>query len=312
MTEFPQPNKSAVRRALAVAAYHRGEVRIAEPDLRDCRWLVPTARGLFGITMTGGVKAVLHGWFFGICEHAGQLYLFENCGQRDHAANLGRIIRLSLRNGRIAEPCVLVSGLHGNCHQIAVIADALCVVDTANQAIRRYALDGTPLGVQTPFPVAPPSDTSGAYLHVNSIAAVGNRIALLLHNGKAIPEKRSELAWLDADWNLIARVPLEGRMCHDIVPDSSGRLWHSASASGEVIRSDGLRIKVSHDMMTRGIGLLAEGMAVGICTFGPRHVRGTLNGAVVLLDAEFRVSAEIIVPGPPAGILALPEMLSAG
>lgn len=71
------------------------------------------------------------------------------------------------------------------------------------------------------------------------------------------------------------------------------------------MRSDGLRILITKDMMTRGLALTDREMAVGMCTFGPRHIRGTLNGGVAILDLAHRRLRDIDLPGPPAGIIAV-------
>lgn len=303
-TSVDMASKSAIRAALARAAYARGEVRIADPCITDCDWLVATQRGLFGVS-DAGVTRVLHGWFFGICRHADQLYVYENCGYRERTVELGRILRFDMADGMLRNPVVLVSGLHTNCHQIAIFDEILHVVDTNNQAIRRYTLEGATIDVQRPFPPATVADTSGAYVHVNSIAKIDGRVGLVLHNGVVEPKKQSELAWLDAEWNVVERVPLDGHMCHDIVVDGEGWLWHSSSESGAITRSDGLRVQVTDGMMTRGIAFARGRMAVGICAFGPRQTRGDLHGRVVLLNEAHRIVGGVDVPSGPTAILAL-------
>ena len=183
----------AIRAALAREAYDRNEIRVADPDLTDLDWLATTHRGLFGIG-AGAPRTLIHGWFFGICRHHDTLYVFENCAQWESGADFGRIIRFDIGANRLDAPAVLVVGLDRGCHQIAVIDGLLCVVDTLNQAIRRFTLEGNEVDVQRPFPAAPRTDTSGAYLHINSIAKVGDRIGLILHNGKAEPERPGEIA----------------------------------------------------------------------------------------------------------------------
>jgi hypothetical protein len=306
--------KSAFREAMARDAYARGEVRIADPDLAGQTWLVASHRGLFAIAADGAasgdlidasVKTVLYGWFFGLCRHRDALYLFENCGHRDRTVPMGRIIRLDLTDDRLSAPTVLVTGLHANCHQIAVVDRLLCVLDTANQAILRFTLDGEAVDVQRPFAAAPSSDTSGAYLHINAIAAIGDRIAIMLHNGKAIPEKTSELAWLDSDWQLIERQPLPGHSCHDIVEDERGMLWHCDSMSGDIIASDGTRAHVSDTLMTRGFAITQDAIIVGTSTFGPRHLRSKLHGGVVILNRALERRTTMTLGGSPTDIIAL-------
>jgi hypothetical protein len=295
----------AIREALARLAYDQHVVRLVDPDLDGWDWLATSHRGVFAIA-SGRIKLVVRGWFFGVCHHGNHLFLFENCGHRDYHSNLGRIIRLDLRGKTLSAPKVIATGLHNNCHQLAVIDDLLCLVDTGNQAIRRYTFEGDAVDVHCPLPVAPHTDHSGTYAHINTIAKIGGRIGLVLHNGKVLPTKTSEIVWLDDDWKMVERYALPGHHCHDIVEDELGRLWHSLSAEGDILRSDGTRIAITPDKMTRGIALKPEVMAVGISTFGPRHLRGTLNGSLALLRrSDLSKIEEIDLPAAPADVIAL-------
>lgn len=305
MTPLDDPDvRRAVRLALARADYAQGRVRIAQHDLRGYDWLVTTAYGVFAIG-GGRAVAVIHGWFFGINWAPPYVYLFQNCGHRDRESNEGRLIRLTVADGRIVDAAVLVTGLHNNCHQLRLIDDLLCLVDTANQRILRFTVAGEPVDTRAPFPHALPSNTSGGYHHMNSIAKIDGRIALMLHNGKAVPDRPSELAWLDAEWRVTDRVPLPGRCCHDIVADEAGVLWHCGSYAGELIASDGRRVRLSDQLMTRGLAFKPDALLVGLSGFGPRENRDALRGAVVLLDRAFNRLDQIALPSGPADIVAL-------
>lgn len=308
---FPtsMPTIGALREAVARDAYARNEIRRVDADLSGQRWLAATHSGLFAIT-SDATRLIAHGWFFGLCRHDDALYLYENCSHRDRSAPLGRILRFDiveerLTGRRLTGGRVIATGLHSNCHQIAIIDGLLCVIDTANQAIVRLTLEGDRVDVLHPFPVAPPSDTSGAYLHINSVAVVGDRIALILHNGKAIPEKASEIAWLDRDWDLIERRPLPGRSCHDIVEDEDGVLWHCDSLGGDLIASDGRRVHITDTLMTRGLAFTDDAIIIGMSVFGPRHLRHGLRGGVTILDRALRHRATMMMEGAPADIIAL-------
>jgi hypothetical protein len=299
----PRLSMRSIRAALARDRYHRNEVRLADPDVSGYAWLVASHRGLFAVSPKGQ-KVVLHGWFFGICRSGAKFYMFENCGSRD-PEDLGRIISFELRNGRLEAPAVLATGLHNNCHQIRIIDERLCLLDTANQAIVRFECDGFPVDIRRPFPPAPADNCRGDYLHINSIAKIGDRIAIMLHNGKARPEKPSEIAWLDGDWQVEAREQLAGHCCHDIVEDESGTIWHCASMSGEIAGSDGTRVKVTDALMTRGLAIAQDSIIVGTSTFGPRHLRDGLNGGVVIFGRNFSRKREISLGAGPTDIVAL-------
>ncbi len=301
---FEKDVRRAIRVTLARESYAQGTVRMVHGDLHGAWWLVTTHRGLFAVS-PDGIELVSHGWYFGIERHGNHIYLFENCGLRDRAANLGRIIRLHWDGRRLSDPRVMMTGLHGNAHQLKVIGGLLCLVDTASQRILRFTLAGEPVDARTPLPVALPTDTSGAYHHINSLAEVGDRIALLLHNGKAPTPRKSELVWLDRDWKVVARQFIEGYMCHDIVRDAEGTLWHSASASGEVINSKGERLKLSESLMTRALAFSQGHLLVGLSSFGERQIRDGLTGEVILLDLERKEMARFEVAAGPADVIAL-------
>ena len=301
---FDKDVRRAIRVSLARESYAQGMVRIVNGDLHGAWWLVTTHRGLFGVS-PDGIELVLHGWYFGIDRHEKHIYLYENCGLRDRAANMGRIIRLHWEGQQLSEPRVLVTGLHGNAHQLKVIDDLLCLVDTANQRIQRFTLDGAPVDIKMPLPPAPPTDISGAYHHINSLAQVDGRIALLLHNGKAPVPRKSELVWLDSDWNVASRQSIDGFMCHDIAANEEGTLWHSASASGEVISAKSTRLKLSENLMSRALAFCQGHLLVGLSSFGERQVRDGLSGEVVVLDPEGQERTRFEVPAGPADVVAL-------
>jgi hypothetical protein len=298
-------NRTAIREALGRIAYDQDHVRLAKAAIAGFDWLVASHRGIYAVR-NDSVEPVVHGWFFGLCRTDGHLFVFENCGHRDRESYRGRIVRFAFDGRTLSAPRIIVRGLHTNCHQVRVIDGLLCVVDTANQAIRRYTPDGEPVDVRRPFPIAPPTDRSGIYLHVNSIAKVAGRVGLILHNGAALPEQPSEIAWLDESWQVEERQALPGHHCHDIVEDECGRLWHSLSREGDVMRSDGVRISITSERMTRGIALRADAIAIGTSTFGPRHLRGALNGSVVVLDRDTMAPRYAMdMPAAPTDIIPL-------
>lgn len=301
---FDLDMRRSIKMALARDAYNRNLVRVAEPDVFAYRWLIATHRGVYAASESEVCKAI-HGWFFGICRHQDRFYLFENCGLRDRASGLGRIIRIDLVNGQLVNPEVLVTGLDANCHQVRIIDDLLCVVDTANQAIRRYTLSGDLIDVKHPFAVAPTTDRTGVYLHLNSLAKIGSRIAVMRNNSKVLPEKQSELAWLDTDWNPVAIDPLAGHWCHDIVEDEDGVIWHCGSKAGDILISDGRKIHITDDMMTRGLLVSATRIVVGTSTFGIRQNRDALPGSLVVFDRAFNKLCEMPLDAPPTDIAPL-------
>lgn len=295
-------SERSIRAALAGQAYATGKVRICDPDLRGYECLAASRNGLFAVDRQGS-RRIAFGFFFGLRLHGDSLFLFEACDTPNRTSRRGRLVRLTLEAGRIVRTRVIARGLDNQCHQIAVIDGLIHVVDTAHQAIRIFSPDGVPRGEHHPFPPASREDATG-YHHINSIARVRGRTAILLHNGTSTPRQPSELAWLDDDGQVLARETLPGHCCHDILEDHEGVLWHCGSLGGEVLNSAGPPVRVS-DRMTRGLAFGRDGLIVGTSLFGPRQQRTDLAGSVIFLDAQQRRLAEVELPGAPTDLIAL-------
>lgn len=298
-----KPSERSIRAALAGQAYAADHVRICDPDLRGVECLAASRNGLFAIDRDGA-RRIAYGFFFGLRRHGDMLFVFEACDVPVRQTRKGRLVRLTLNAGQIERAEVIARGLDNQCHQLAVIDERICLVDTAGQAILRFTLDGAPVDVRRPFPAAARDDTNGRYHHINSIARVRGQVAILLHNGTSVPRRPSELAWLDDDWRVIRREALSGHCCHDILEDDQGRLWHSGSLAGEVLGSAGPPVRVS-DRMTRGLAWGRQGLIVGTSLFGERHVRADLAGSVIFLDSALRKLDEVELPAAPTDLIAL-------
>lgn len=299
-------DERTIRAALADRAYAADQVRIRDPDLRGFECLAASRNGLFAVG-PHGAKRIAYGFFFGVRLHGDALFVFESCGIPSARSNKGRIVRLTLDGGRIADAAVIAKGLDNQCHQLAVIDSRICLVDTANQAIARFALDGTPADVLRPFAAATRDDGSGHYHHINSIAELRGQVAILLHNGTSTPRRQSELAWLDAHGRVVRRETLAGYCCHDILEDAEGVLWHCGSLDGEILGSNRPPMRVTAHM-TRGLALGRRGLIVGTSLFGARIDRADLAGSVIFLDARLRKFAEVELPAAPTDLIALPEL----
>lgn len=299
----PFRSKRGIRAALGKQAYAADKVRICDPDLRGYECLVASRQGLFAVNRQGA-KYVAHGFFFGLRRHGDSIFIFESCDMPQNESRMGRIVRLRVDAGRITDSAVLVKGLDNQCHQIAVIDERICVVDTANQSIPRFTLEGVAVDVKHPFPRVARGDTSEHYLHINSIARVRGHIAILLHNGMGASRVPSELAWLNDDWEVVRREPLAGYGCHDILEDHRGVVWHCGSLDGELLNSAGAPIRVS-GRMTRGLAFGRNGPIVGASIFSVRELRDEIAGSVIFLDAEMGQLDEIQLPAAPTDLIAL-------
>ena len=296
------PPDRRLRRALSRAAYRERRIRIASDDWRGFDCLVASRAGLFGVSRAR-VVPLLWGMFFGSAAHEGQVYLFEACDRPSGRSMMGRILRLRLAEGRVVDAGILVEGLDNQCHQIAMIGDLLHVVDTAAQCIRRFDADGRPKEPLYPLAgLAAPLD----YRHINSVAAIGDRIMLVLHNGAGPGIARpSERAVLDAGGRIAALHAIAGFGCHDIWCDAGGAVWHCGSMAGELVRADGYRVRVS-ERMTRGVARCGGQLLVGTSLFGERGTREALGGSLLYLDDDLNCLAEVELPGAPTTVLALP------
>ena len=301
--DAPIGRERAIRAALARQAYATDHVRLRATDLCGSECLVATRQGLFAVSRDGAAL-IAHGFFFGLCRHDETVFAFEACDLPSSDNAHGRILAFQLDGARIAGARVIVRGLDNQCHQLAVIDDLLCLVDTANQVIRRFTLDGERVDIRTPLPPVRRGEGGESYRHINSIARVSAGVALMLHNGAGEAERASELAWLDADWRVARIEPLAGHGCHDIVEDPSGTLWHCGSRGGELLRSDGAPVRISAKM-TRGLALGRDGLIVGTSEFGPRARRTELTGSVVFLDRDHRPIRELPLNGAPTDIIAI-------
>ena len=303
--DAPIGRERAIRAALSRQAYATNQVRLRATDLRGFECLVASRQGLFAADRNRA-ELVAHGFFFGLHRHGDTVFAFEACDVPSTDSARGRILAFALDAGRIAGVRVIATGLDNQCHQLAVIDDLLCLVDTANQLIRRFTRAGEPVDVRAPLPPVRRGEESEGYRHINSIAQVSGGVALMLHNGAGEPGRASEIAWLDADWRVARLEPLAGYGCHDIVEDAAGVIWHCGSRDGELLRSDGAPIKVS-DRMTRGLAVGRDGLIVGTSEFGPRAQRTELTGSIVFLDRDHRPVSALPLAGAPTDIVAIRE-----
>ena len=320
-------SEDIIRIALANRAYRTGTIRLVDPDLATCSHLIATRHGLFA-TDRRTVRRIAHGLFYGLTVRDDLIFAFE-AGDRPHNPSChGRIVRFRRDGDRIVAADIVATGLDNGCHQIDIIDDRLCVVDTYNQRILRYALEGG--GPEILYPIGAagagferqgsardgresengPGDWAHGYAHMNSIVAQGDHILLLLHNGADKTDRPSEIVRLDRAWRPIDRIPLDGLGCHSLaVLDGGagldgGAILTCGSFSGELISTDGLKIPVC-DMMTRGlsvdgrdVGEEGGGIAVGGSAFADRASRDGEQGRVFFLDGRYRPLGSVAVPAP--------------
>jgi hypothetical protein len=295
--------EEAIRLELAAHAYERDRFRLVRPNLGGFSHLVSSRQGLFAVGPEGW-KLIAHGLFFGAVTTADSIFVFESGDLARHDGFMGRIVRLDLAEARIASWRIIARDLSSACHQLDLVDGRLCLVDTFGQCIRWFAPDGSEQGIFRPLPPARRGDWENGYVHINSLLAVRNAILLVLHNGGESTGRPSELAILDDDWQLVDRRPLPGMGCHNLAVLEDGTVLTCASLTGEIVDLDGARISVS-PMMTRGLSVSGEGLAVGASTFSSRVDRHRARGALHFLAADYTPVGMIEMPGAPTEIRRL-------
>lgn len=300
---FDESTEEQISLALARQSHARGEVRLVEPDIGDLPLLISSRQGLFAADRDQ-VRLIAHGLFFGLTVRDDVIYAFESCDLPHAPTNLGRIVRLRRRNGRVVERDVFVQGLDNGCHQIDFVGDHLCVVDTYNQRILAFAEDGSPVDIPQPLTPARHGAWDQGYCHVNAILAVGDRILLMLHNGGEPVNGKSRIMVLDRHWRQVAAWDLPHGGCHDIACLPDGTVLTCGSPVGELIALDGRAVRVS-TMMTRGLAVSDRDIVVGASQFSSRRARIRSRGKLHFLDADWNATHELDLIAAPTCVMWL-------
>lgn len=303
---FDEATQERISLALARRAYSRREVRVVEPDIGGLPLLVSSRQGLFAADRDHALL-IAHGLFFGLTLRGDIIYAFESCDLPYAPTNLGRIIRLRLRGGRIIERDVFAEGLDNGCHQIDFVGDRLCVLDTYNQRVLAFAEDGRTLEITQPLAAAKHGAWDRGYRHVNAILAVGDHILLMLHNGDVRNGRSSQILLLDLSWRQIGVWDLPHGGCHDLACLPDGTLLACGSPAGELIALDG-RAKRITKMMTRGLAASDREIVVGASQFSARRVRARAMGALYFLDPTWQVMHKLDLISAPTCVMWLDRM----
>ena len=304
-----RPNELSAKRmqlALAFEAYKTDAVRIVNRDLRGFSHLVSTRRGLFAVNEHSHLL-LAQGFFFGVTLRDGSIYAFEACDLPRGPTRQGRLVKLTREGDFLTEARVIAKALDNGCHQVDFVEDRLLVVDTYNQQIVRFAADFSEREVLAPLPLCPngrwtPGDP--AYMHVNSVLAVGDLILLLLHNSSAHTGRPSEIAVYDRNWRPLERWPLEGASCHGLALLEDGTVLTCGSDAGEVISAGGMHVEVS-PLLTRGLAVGMDSVVVGASRLAQREERMVSTGTVTFMDRGYNISSVLELPAAPMEVRRL-------
>lgn len=290
--------------ALARADYANGVIRLAARDMSGFTHIVATRSGLY-VVKRDASRLIAHGMFYGVTVQDDSMYVFQACRLPRTDSTFGRILRFTIDKHRIVAAEVFADGLNTSCHQLDIVHGKLCVLETALQVVTRFALDTRErdtIGLITPPGTVSPADAG--YLHVNSMIELGDHILLMLHNGMPDITRPSEVAVLDRAWHVVSRHRVSGSGCHNLLVTPEGRLLMCGSAAGELIDDRGARYPVSSDM-TRGLSLGEGELVIGASERVARKDRTLSRGSVFFLDAQYRIEAELELPGGPCEIRRL-------
>jgi hypothetical protein len=279
------------------------------PSVRKDRFgafshVVASRQGLFLVNETR-YEPLAEGAYFGLSLSRGALYAFERGTSGDDQRERGRVLRLQLSNDRcsVVDVTQAIGDLDIGCHQIDFIGNRLHVVDTHRQQL--LVCDPVFLHCEclSPLPIRGSRETNDpGYVHMNSIVARGRNLWIMLHNnGRML----SEILRIDERMEVLERVRLAYRGCHDIVPLEDGDLLYCGSDAGVIATTGGLRVPVIPSLMTRGLSVTTSRVVVGSSVFGPRLQRPGLPGVVSFLTRDYRTLAHVAVPGSPTDIVSL-------
>jgi hypothetical protein len=265
-------------------------------------YVVASREGLY-VVNHARCRRIADGCFFGVTVKDGDLYCFKTVphGDRDGEGRPGQIVRYRPSgHGGYCGPQVLAGGLDRNCHQVDFFDGAFWVVDTRGQRLVAFDADWRCAGVRQILP--PAAEDSPGYAHLNAFLGCDDRIFVMLQNFKR--QRPSEIVELDRDWRERRRIQLTMAACHDIVRLEDGRLIWCESHRGRLACDDGASYPID-DLLTRGLAVGADEIAVGSSLYGKRLARDLLPGFVTFLDRSYRRIARLQLPAAPTQIRRL-------
>jgi hypothetical protein len=265
-------------------------------------YIVASREGLYVVDHAGW-RCVADGCFFGVTVLGPHVYCFKTV-PREVAANeprSGQIVRYRcLPTGAFWGPEVLVRGLDHNCHQIDFFDGSFYVVDTRGQCLIELDDDWRCVRIHQILP--PAEEGSTEYAHLNSFLGCGDLIYVMLHNfRRGLP---SEIIEFDRRYRVRRTITLSRSACHDVVRLEDGRLLFCDSHQGRLSCDDGSWYQIDN-LLTRGLAVGADEIAVGSSLYGKRLARDLLPGFVTFLDRSYRRVARVRLPAAPTQIRRL-------
>lgn len=271
--------------------------------MADCPdYIVASREGLY-IVNHQEWRRVADGYFFGITVRGSEIFCFKTTSRkpRDTKPNTGQIVRYRrMPDSTLAGPEILVDGLDYNCHQVDFFDGSFYVVDTRGQRLVEFDERWRVAAIHQILP--PAAEDSNDYAHINSFVGYGDAIYVMLHNFKrGLP---SEIIEFDREFHRRRVIVLPSSACHDVVRLENGQILFCDSHEGRLACDDGSSYPID-ELLTRGLAVGKDEIAVGSSLYGKRLARDLLPGFVTFLDRSYRRIARLRLPAAPTQIRRL-------
>jgi hypothetical protein len=265
-------------------------------------YIVASREGLYVVNHAGW-RRVAEGYFFGVTVRGSDVFCFKTVSTDLAQAQprSGQIVRYQCtHDGPFLGGEVLVDQLDHNCHQVDFFGGSFYVVDTRGQRLLEF---DEAWRLARPHQILPPADEGTAdYAHMNSFFGWNDAIYVMLHNSRR--GQPSQILEFDRGFRERRRITLSASACHDIVRLEDGRLLFCESQKGRLSCDDGSSHPVDK-LLTRGLAVGVDEIAVGSSLYGERLGRELLPGFVTFLDRSYRRIARIRLPAAPTQIRRL-------
>lgn len=265
-------------------------------------YIVASREGLYVVNRAGW-RRVAEGYFFGVTVRGSHVYCFRTVSRAVAQAQprSGQIVRYRCTpDGPFLGEEVLVDRLDHNCHQVDFFDGSFYVVDTRGQRLLEFDEDWQRAKIHQILP--PAAEGTADYAHMNSFLGWNDAIYVMLHNARR--EQPSQVVEFDRGFRERRRITLSTPGCHDIVRLEDGRLLFCESQKSQLCCDDGSSHPIDK-LLTRGLAVGEDEIAVGSSLFGARIVRKLLPGFVTFLDRSYRRVARIHLPAAPTQIRRL-------
>ncbi|MES2016469.1 MAG: hypothetical protein V4484_08225 [Pseudomonadota bacterium] len=261
---------------------------------------VASRKGLYAVNAARW-ELLAEGRYFGLTLRENTLYAFQASSWPRDRGQDGRIMAFELDGAAIVAATCVAEGLDDGCHQIDFIGDQLHVVDTYRQQIIVYSACFQQRAVCHPIAPGAYMAWDQGYVHCNSLLGFGELTLILLHNGGAHTGRPSRLLVCDRALQPLRQLLLPGKGCHNMVVLEDGSLLACDSLSGALINHAQRLVKLD-DMMTRGLSVDSEQIAVGSSPHAARLNRADTPGRVHFLTRQLRPITTLEMPAAPTEI----------